>query len=288
MEFRPKSSNSASQGFVAIVGAGPGDPELLTIKALNALKKADVIVFDRLVNHEILEFAKNDAKRIDVGKSPRRPSIPQSRINNILVRQARAGKFVVRLKGGDPFTFARGGEELAVLQAAGISTDVIPGITAAAGCAAAANLPLTDRRSNKAITLLTGAAASGAAEQDWNALARNGNAFVVYMGVGAAPHIENRLETANINPQTPVIIIENGTLPQERIVETTAHNIAAAISAKGIKGPALIYVGLDWESRDLVRPVHVERFVDTGNVLPLNQVTVPLTEQSAFSAGALL
>jgi len=257
-------------GFVWIAGAGPGDAELLTVKALKALKSADVIVFDRLVNPDILAFARHDATRSDVGKSPRSPSIPQSRINDFLIREARAGKIVIRLKGGDPFTFARGGEELAALQAAGIGAEVIPGITAAAACAASAGLPLTDRRTNRTITLATGHAASGHAEHDWRALARKGNAFVVYMGVGAAAHIEKRLSAASIDPETPVVIVENGTLPEERIIETRADSIATAIAARGIRGPALIYVGIDWLSRGLKRPGHTEIFLPHDNIVPLS------------------
>lgn len=229
-------------GRVALVGAGPGDPELLTLKAQRKLQEADVIVYDRLVGPGILEYARRDAIRIPVGKTPGKPSPRQTAINEILIEEAGKGLNVVRLKGGDPYVFGRGGEEQAALEAAGIPVEIVPGITAALGCAASIGLPVTHRGRNTAITLLTGASEDGVAEQDWTALAKPGASMAVYMGVGAAPHIAERLADAGIDPSTPVTIVENGTLASERVIETTVMRLGPA--ARGVTGPAIIFIGL--------------------------------------------
>ena len=231
-------------GRVSLVGAGPGDPELLTLKAQRKLHEADVIVYDRLVSPAILEMARRDAVRIDVGKTPYRPSPKQSDIHDILIREAKAGRIVVRLKGGDPYVFGRGGEEQAVLEAAGIPVDIVPGITAALGCAASARLPLTQRGQNQAFTIITAASRDGQANQDWSALAKSGTAFAIYMGLNAAGDIASNLLHAGMAPETPVTIIENGTLPNERIFTTTIGALWECIQLNGVASPALIYVGL--------------------------------------------
>jgi uroporphyrin-III C-methyltransferase/precorrin-2 dehydrogenase/sirohydrochlorin ferrochelatase len=231
-------------GRVSLVGAGPGDPELLTLKAQRKLREADVIVYDRLIGPEILEYARRDAERIAVGKAPGKPSPSQDEINAILIQEAKAGKHVVRLKGGDPYIFGRGGEEQAALEAHGILVDIVPGITAALGCAAAVGLPLTQRGRNQSLTILTGASESGAAEHDWRALARPGQAFAIYMGVGAAGHTQARLMNAGIEPSTPVTIVENGTLSNQRVFETVISELQRTIRGNAIEGPAMIYVGL--------------------------------------------
>ena len=238
LDGSPKSRT----GRVSLVGAGPGDPELLTLKAQRKLNEADVIVYDRLVGPGILEYARRDAIRIPVGKQPGKPSPTQSDITAILIEEAGKGLNVVRLKGGDPYVFGRGGEEQAALEAAGIPVEVVPGITAALGCAASIGLPLTQRGRNMAITLITGASEDGIAEQDWAALARAGAATAVYMGVGAAPHIAARLIAAGIEPTTPVTIVENGTLQEERTIATSVARLGQA--ARAVNGPAIIYVGL--------------------------------------------
>ena len=198
---------------------------------------------DRLVPAAILDRARRDAQRIAVGKTPGLPSPSQDEINAILLREARAGKHVVRLKGGDPFVFGRGGEELAVLHAAGIAVEVVPGITAAMGCAASVGLALTERDERRSLTLLTGHASDGAAEHDWAALARPGQMLAIYMGVGAAEHIQARLLAAGIDSETPVTVVENGTLPSQRAAVTTIGGLAEAIIDASIKGPAIIFVG---------------------------------------------
>ncbi len=233
-----------SRGRVSLVGAGPGDAELLTIKAHRRIQEADVIVYDRLVSPEVLEMARRDALRIPVGKTPFEASPRQSEINAILVREALKGQHVVRLKGGDPYIFGRGAEEQAALEAEGIAVDVVPGITAALGCAASARLPLTQRGQNRAITLLTASGENGFAEHDWQALARQGSVFAVYMGVNCAGDMVSRLLDAGMEPTTPATIVENGTLASERIFTTTIGSLWQTLNENGVAGPAIIYVGL--------------------------------------------
>ena len=246
-------------GSVSLVGAGPGDPELLTLKAQRKLRDADVIVYDRLVGPQILEYARRDAIRIPVGKSPGHHSVSQDEINAILVREAAAGRQVVRLKGGDPYVFGRGAEEQAALEAEGIAVDVVPGITAALGCAAAIGLPLTRRGTTQSFTLLTGAAEDGLPSHDWRSLAGANQAFAIYMGVGNAGLIQARLINAGIDPVTPVTIVENGTLANERIFSTSIGELYATIRSERISGPAMIYVGLARQGAATVVPFPAER-----------------------------
>ena len=232
-----------STGRVSLVGAGPGDPDLLTVKAVRALQEADVIVAARLVGPRVLDRARRDARRILVGKTPGRPSPTQAEINAILIREAAAGHHVVRLKGGDPMVFGRGGEEIAALHAAGIAVEVVPGITAALGCAAAAGLAITERERRRSLTLLTGHASDGPAEHDWAELARPGRTLAIYMGIGAAGHIQSRLLTGGIEPGTPVTVVENGTLPTQKVATGQIAGLAELLIDQGIKGPAMIFVG---------------------------------------------
>ena len=191
---------------VAIVGAGPGDADLLTVRAVTWLGRADVVVHDRLVGPGVLAYARPGARLIDVGKAPGGHGHSQAAINALLVHHARAGRRVVRLKGGDPFIFGRGGEELEALGRHGIAVEVVPGITAALGCAAAAGIPLTQRGRSQAVTLVTGATADGLADLDWTALAGLGQTLVVYMGVAAAGAIAERLIGAGLDPETPAAL----------------------------------------------------------------------------------
>ena len=237
------SDGGPAPGRVSLVGAGPGDPDLLTFKALQALQSADVIVVDRLVDRRVLEVARRDARRIEVGKTPRGPSTPQDEINRTLLREARAGHHVVRLKGGDPFVFGRGGEELAALRDAGIEVEVVPGITAALACAASVGLPLTARGARRSVVLMTGHASDGPADHDWRALAQPGQVLAIYMGIGAAGHIERCLLGAGIDPETPVTIVENGTLPAQKVAVGSIRGLAGLVIDNAIKGPAIIYVG---------------------------------------------
>lgn len=257
-------------GRVALVGAGPGDPDLLTFKALRRLQEADVIVVDRLVPKAILDRARRDARRIEVGKAPGGRSTAQAEIDALLVREALAGNRVVRLKGGDPLVFGRVAEEIAALNAAGVAWEIVPGITAALGCAAAVGLPLTERGRRRGLTLLTGHTRDGPAEHDWAALARPGQTLAVYMGVGAAAHLQRRLLDAGIEPLTPVTIVENGTLPEQRLATGAVGNLVETVIDGGIKGPALIFVG----AHPLWRPVAR----DAGALRPPPQPHPELTE----------
>lgn len=258
-------ANVEAVGSVALVGAGPGDPDLLTFKALRALQEADVIVVDRLVPKAILDRARRDARRIEVGKNPRGRSTPQAEIDAILVREALAGRKVVRLKGGDPMIFGRAVEEMTALAEAGVPFEVVPGITAALGCAATIGLPLTERGARRGFTILTGHASDGAAEHDWQALARPGQTIAVYMGTGAAPHIESRLLAGGIDPSTPVTVVENGTLPQQKLALGTAGRLVETLIDGGIKGPAIIFIGAHPLPRPCVgrTPAHLSERTDT-------------------------
>jgi uroporphyrin-III C-methyltransferase/precorrin-2 dehydrogenase/sirohydrochlorin ferrochelatase len=262
-------SNAQPLGSVSLIGCGPGEPDLITLKAQQYLQSADVLVVDRLVNPGILEYARRDAVRIDVGKEPEGPSALQDDINQILVREALKGQRVVRLKGGDAFVFGRAAEEMAAVRAAGIPVTVVPGITAAHACAASIGLPVTVRGKVRQFSVVTGAVSDGPVEVDWASLAHPGQAFAIYMGVRTAEHFRDKLIAAGAGPDTPVVIVENGTLANERVVATELTLLPRAISDMGIRGPAVIFIGLDWESAGLVRPERVEvydgRSVQAGN-----------------------
>jgi uroporphyrin-III C-methyltransferase/precorrin-2 dehydrogenase/sirohydrochlorin ferrochelatase len=230
-------------GIVHIVGAGPGAADLITLRGQRLLEQADVIVHDRLVGDGVLDLARRDADRIDVGKTPGHHPVPQDKINDILIAQARQGKRVVRLKGGDPFIFGRGGEELQALDAAGIRAEVVPGITAATACAAATGIPLTHRGHASAVTFVTGHKGDGVARDvDWTALARSGATLAVYMGVGGAAAIADDLSRHGL-AETPVAVIENGTRPDQRVFTGRVRTLDAMVRANGIVGPALIVIG---------------------------------------------
>jgi uroporphyrin-III C-methyltransferase/precorrin-2 dehydrogenase/sirohydrochlorin ferrochelatase len=248
-------------GRVILIGCGPGDADLLTLKAQQALQEADVLVIDRLVSPAVLEHARRDAHRIEVGKTPGGPSVSQDEINRIIVREGLKGQTVARLKGGDAFIFGRAAEEIAAARAAGLTVEVVPGITAAHGIAARLGLPLTLRERVRQFSVLTGATADGVVDHDWASLARPGAASAVYMGVGSAPLIEREMIAHGADPSLPVVVAENGTLVQERIVETRLDLLALSIRELGIKGPAIIYLGLDWTSAGLSRPSHVTSFL---------------------------
>ncbi|MCI5045440.1 MAG: siroheme synthase CysG [Aquisalinus sp.] len=232
------------EGFVHIVGAGPGDPELLTVKALRVLQEADVVLHDNLVTDGILELIRRDATRIYVGKKKADHALPQEQIAEKMIALAREGKRVVRLKGGDPFIFGRGGEELDALDAAGINAAVIPGITAATGCGAVAGVPLTHRDHSQAVTFVTGHAKGDAApDLDWQSLANLGHTLVVYMGVGTAARTSAHLLKAGMKVTMPVAIIEKGTTPEQKVVRTDITHLPSDIKQAGITGPAILVIG---------------------------------------------
>ncbi len=233
---------SRSGGAVWLVGAGPGDPELLTLKALKILQIADVLVHDGLVSDEILELAPSHARRISVAKRKSRHSYSQDEINRMLVAFALEGLKVVRLKGGDPFIFGRGGEELEACRAAGVDCQIIPGVTAALAAAASAGAPLTHRGSAQAVTFVTGHASTGAEpDLDWESLAKANQTVVIYMGLSQAAPIAARLLGAGRAGSTPALIVENASRKDERRVVTTLAGLVEA--AASLSGPALLIVG---------------------------------------------
>jgi uroporphyrin-III C-methyltransferase len=229
-------------GEVWLVGAGPGDPELLTLKALRVLGTADVVVHDGLVSDEILDLAPPQARRISVAKRKSRHSYSQDEIGRMLVAFALDGLTVVRLKGGDPFIFGRGGEELEACREAGIACYVVPGVTAALAAGASAGAPLTHRGAAQAVTFVTGHAAKGGEpDLDWAALAKANQTVVIYMGLSQAGVIAGRLLAAGRDPSTPALIVENASRADERRVLTTLAGLAAA--AEALSGPALLIFG---------------------------------------------
>ncbi len=230
-------------GAVYIVGAGPGDPELLTLKAVRLLQQADVIVYDRLVGPLVMDYARRDAERIYVGKAKANHSRSQDEINALMAKHAEAGEVVVRLKGGDPMIFGRGGEEREYLQQRGVRVDVVPGITAATGSAAAAGISLTHRRHAQAVTLVTGHAKDGVPDLDWESLVRMRQTIAVYMGVSSAPAIASNLIAHGLPASTPVAVVENATRPDEKVARGRIDRLPALIDEHGITGPAMIVIG---------------------------------------------
>ncbi|KQS55352.1 siroheme synthase [Brevundimonas sp. Leaf363] len=231
------------QGVVHIVGAGPGDPELLTLKALRVLQDADVIIHDRLVPEAVLERARRDAKRLYVGKTRGHHSVPQNEIEDLMIAEARAGHRVVRLKGGDPFVFGRGGEELDAMRAAGVPVFVIPGVTAALACAASAGIPLTHRDHAQAVTFVTAQGKVGGEDADWTRLAAPNHTLAIYMGSDRADETAARLIEAGRAGSTPVAIVENGSRPDERVLTGTLDGLSALVRGANLTGPALLFVG---------------------------------------------
>ncbi|MBL8348765.1 MAG: uroporphyrinogen-III C-methyltransferase [Burkholderiaceae bacterium] len=238
---RPCGSNGI--GHVSLVGAGPGDAELLTLRAVRLLRDADVVVYDHLVSAEVLDFIGPAARRLYVGKQRNRHSMVQDDINGLLVRLAHEGLQVVRLKGGDPFVFGRGGEELQHLAAAGIAFDVVPGITAACGVASHAGIPLTHRDHAQCALFVTGHLKDGSADLDWPALARPRQTVVIYMGLGALAQICAQLIAHGAPASLPAAVVEQGTTAQQRVVSATLADLAPRVAEAGLKSPSLIIVG---------------------------------------------
>jgi uroporphyrin-III C-methyltransferase / precorrin-2 dehydrogenase / sirohydrochlorin ferrochelatase len=238
-----RAAASPRAGRVVLVGAGPGDPDLLTLKALRWLQRADVIVHDRLVGEGVLDLARRDAERIFAGKRRGDHCMPQAEINALLVRLAREGKTVVRLKGGDPFVFGRGGEEREAVLAAGLRCDVVPGITAALGCAAAAGIPLTHRDHAQACLFVTAHRRHGRLDLDWRALGRPNQTLCIYMGLSVIGELMARLAAAGLPAKMPVALIDGGTTPHQRVIRGTIATITARIADADAQGPALLIVG---------------------------------------------
>lgn len=230
-------------GHVSLVGSGPGDAGLLTLKARQKLHSADVIIYDRLVSQEVLDFGRREAEYIYVGKTPGGASTPQPDINSLIVEKAAQGLMVVRLKSGDPLIFGRADEEIDALEAGKISYDIVPGITSAASAAAEIGVSLTSRGHNKSVSFITGHDTKGFAEHDWSALAAPGGRTAVYMGVGAARFIQGRLLLHGAQTSLPVTVVENASRETQIIVQSTLGRLAHDIEKAGIKGPAILLIG---------------------------------------------
>jgi len=240
--------------WVYLVGAGPGDPELLTLKAARVLEQADAVVYDRLVSEAVLERVPRGAMRVYVGKAMGAHHLKQEEINDLLVRLARPGRVVVRLKGGDPFVFGRGSEEAAWLAAQGVPYAVIPGITAASGCAAAAGIPLTHRGLATGVRFLTGHCRAGVdLGLNWSSLADPETTLVVYMGLANLPEISARLLEAGMPEGMPAAAIENGTTGKQRVCETTLVRLPDAVVEAGLKAPVLVIIGRVVEAMAWIR-----------------------------------
>jgi len=229
-------------GSLFLVGAGPGDPGLLTLRAAELLRDADVVVHDGLVGDRIIAMANPAARLISVAKRRNRHTMPQSQINDLLVAEAKAGHRVVRLKGGDPFIFGRGGEEVEACRAAGVAVEVVPGISAAMGCAAEARLPLTHRDASSAVTFVAGQC-KGLTDQDWSGLAGAHRTLVIYMGVATADVIADKLMMDGVSPSMPVAVLEKATQEGARAIRTLLADLGGMVRREGVKSPAIIIIG---------------------------------------------
>lgn len=243
MEETLASATREPAGEVVLVGAGPGDPGLLTLRALRALQNADVVLYDRLVSTEVLDLARRDAERVYVGKAAGQTHIAQDDINALLVKLAQEGKRVCRLKGGDPFIFGRGGEELEALAAAGVRFEVVPGVTAAAGCAAYAGIPLTHRNHAQALTFVTGHCKGETSNVDWDLVSRPNQTAVFYMGLGHLDAIVAQLRAHGAPADRAAAVVEQGTSAQQRVVTGTLETLVERVRAAQVASPALLIVG---------------------------------------------
>lgn len=232
-----------SAGRVYLIGAGPGDPELLTLKAVRALARCDVVLVDDLVHRDVLRHCRPAVRVVDVGKRGGCASTPQAFIHRLMVRLAKRGMIVGRVKGGDPYVFGRGAEEVAALAAAGVEVEVVSGITAGIAVPAALGIPVTHRDLARGVTLVTGHARAGGEEPDWAALARTGTTLVIYMGVRRLGDIAAALLAGGMPAETPAAVIQNGTLPEQTSIVSTLGRLALDVVACGIGSPGVVVVG---------------------------------------------
>lgn len=270
-------------GEVYLVGGGPGDPDLLTFRALRLMQRADVVLYDRLVDPAIVDLARRDAERIYVGKRRNDHTLPQEEISELLVRLAREGKRVLRLKGGDPFMFGRGGEEIEKLAEHNIPFQVCPGITAAAGCSAYSGIPLTHRDHAQSCVFVTGHGQNGPIDRDWSALLRPGQTVVIYMGLAQLDRLMQDCMAQGVDPELPAAVIDNGTRANQCVVTGTLQTLAARTREAGLRGPTIIIIGsvvalrdkLNWyaSQRDAAIECSESRLVSAaGDAEPLETI----------------
>lgn len=253
-------------GFVSIVGAGPGPVDLMTLRALDRLQRAEVVMYDRLITPEVLNLIPEAAERVYVGKAMGHHSVPQAGIHALLVQHARMGRRVVRLKGGDPYVFGRGGEEVQALQAAGIAFEVVPGLTAASACSAAAGIPLTHRDLAASCVFLPGHLADDNAAHDWAALAKPGQTRVFYMGLQRLPQIAHHLIEHGLNPDTPAAVVRDGARATQNVIATGLRDLVARGLGYGAQ-PGLLIIGETVQLSPDYHPLQCESYANRNATL---------------------